>query len=420
MSDTSQQPRGGLARDGWDPMLIAPAAPAAVHVDDNHLLHLATRAEQKHVAECGWCRERQRIAQLSVDGADGTDEEFEQALQGEGWEDSFRRASVGVILPGSVRRLMTVRPVPDSVAAGQLWRLTWKERHLLAAVIAVDGWHVQIAPVTTDGELADELTLLVPADHSPVDVELAIRVRQRTVIPLFVLDRYLGALPPTGREQTAAADALAALARAHRTDSSASGGVTVGHRLFAEDADAIAFADAVAEEAAWFAGAACGLHYVPGEESQAGEGDASLSTTTLPELIADAGLTLTQLVERTSLTPGRLVDLRRGASASEAEVLAVASATNTPVDRHLAPVDAASFHIVMAEVSTPQRRAARAAWTRLNVAGGDPDDPTELVQWLLHERVAARSVPDGQLTDDVDATRAYWRDRVAMVLADLP
>lgn len=418
MSSTAQ-PRGGDAQADWEPMLLPPVTPAVAHLDDDGLRRALNRAEHKHVAECGWCRERQRIALSGghdADAADGTDAEFEQALDGAAWEDSFRRVAVDAVLPSKVRRLMTVHPIPDSVAGGQLWRLTWKARHLLAVVIAVNGWQVLVAPVTTDDELADELTLLVPADRSPVDVELAVRVRQRVAIPLFVLDRYLGALPPVGQEQTAAAEVLDALVRAHRSGSSNIEGATVGRHLFADDADAIAFADALAEEAAWFAAATQGLHYLPAEMPEGGREDASIAAPSLAELITGSKLTLSQLIERTGLSAGRLIDLRRGSPASQEEVRAVASVTGSAITSATG-VDAPAFNAAMAEVSAPRWRPARAAWTRENLPEGDPDDPTVLVERLLHERLAARSVPNGQLANDGNAVHAYWRDRVAIVLA---
>jgi hypothetical protein len=214
------------------------------------------------------------------------------------------------------------------------------------------------------------------------------------------------------------ADVLDALVQAHRTNSSDASGVTVGEPLSPEDADAVAFADALAEEAASFASATRGLHHLPDEESQNRRSSTSPAASSLAELIAGSGLKLSQLAEQTGLAAARLVELRRGAPASDAEVRVVAAATSSPVDLSSTAVEASAFHTVMAEVSAPRQRAARAAWTRENVPDGDPDDPTELVDWLLRRRVAARTVPGQQTGDDADSVRAYWRDRVAVVLAD--
>ena len=72
---------------------------------------------------------------------------------------------------------------------------------------------------------------------------------------------------------------------------------------------------------------------------------------------------------------------------------------------------------MMTEVSSPRLRAARTAWARDHMPDGDPDDPTQLAEWLLHQRAAARSISSRRPAGEVDALRVYWRDRVATELA---
>jgi hypothetical protein len=69
---------------------------------------------------------------------------------------------------------MTAPASAGDVEPGQIWRLTWRDRHLLVAVIAVADWQVLSAPVTTDISLAEELTLLVEAAYSPLATGLAV------------------------------------------------------------------------------------------------------------------------------------------------------------------------------------------------------------------------------------------------------
>ena len=83
-------------------------------------------------------------------------------MQGSGATSSSTRADEAV-LPDQVRALMTAPASVGDVEPGQIWRLTWRGRHLLVAVIEVADWQVLSAPVTTDVSLADELTLVVQA-----------------------------------------------------------------------------------------------------------------------------------------------------------------------------------------------------------------------------------------------------------------
>src|SRR5207245_9569561 len=108
----------------------------------------------KHLAECAWCRRRLDSARIA--GSDD-DEDFELALRSAKWRKDFAQVSRETTLPDRVRAAMTAPASVGDVEPGQLWRLTWRDRHMLIAVLAVADWQVLSAPVTTDTKLADEL-----------------------------------------------------------------------------------------------------------------------------------------------------------------------------------------------------------------------------------------------------------------------
>jgi len=401
--------------DRWEPRLAPPTASTSAHLDDEQLLRQPAAADLKHLTDCGWCRVRRQTAALVDAVAEDSEEAFEQALDAADWTEGFRDAASRALLPTRVRELMTAGAGTEPVAPGQLWRLTWRGRHLLAAIIAVDAWQVLVAPVTTDADLADEVTLVVPEQDSPLGTDLAVWVRHRTAVPTFTLDRRLGTLPaPAGR--VPAAEAMHELVLAHRAGQPAAETIPTGRPLHADDAGAIALADALDEEVAWFAGASAGLLHPL--ETESGSADPAQPAAELVAVIADSAGGLAGACEQTGIAPGRLLDLRRGAKADGDEYSALARAAGAFAGQP-APADAESWHAALAAVSAPRWRAARRAWTRTQAPAADPDDPTPLVDHLLRVPIAARTVHGaGDEAAASERLNAFWRDRVALALVD--
>lgn len=404
----------------WEPRLLAPPAAASSHLGDGELCTATTPAQVKHLADCAWCRGRQDA--LASTTAVDTDEDFERVLQAGSWRAEFELASREAVLPDRVRALMSIPVSADDVEPGQLWQLTWRSCHLLVAVIAVADWQVLSAPVTTDVSLADELTLLVGADHSPLATELAIWVRSRAVIPLFVFDRPIGPLPLIGSAQLTGQAALQQLVRAHLTGSTALSHLPVGSPLTENDLDRIGMHDALWEQTDWFTGAGAGLVDSDGHLASAG----SLTDTQqgakrqpLPDLVRSTGLSLPELAEQTGIKMSRLLDLARpGAMASAEEVAAIETITGQKVeidynDQQLRTVTA------LIEVSRPALRVARQRWTIENHRDAKPEDPIPLVTHLMRQPIAARSVHHEYVnSDQQEQLRQYWRERLAMILSD--
>jgi hypothetical protein len=405
----------------WEPMLIAPPAAASSHLSDEDLFTASTPGQLKHLADCAWCSRRLDAASAAVAAEAASDDDFEQALRAGQWHDDFERASRQAVLPGQARSLMTAPASASDVEPGQIWRLTWRGRHLLVAVIAVADWQVLSAPVTTDISLAEELTLLVEAAHSPLATGVAVWVRSRTAVPLYVFDRPLGTLPPVGSARLTAQAALQQLTRAHLTGCAVSSDLPVGRLLSENDLDRLAMHDALLEQIEWFVAAGAGLVDSDGALLAARHMPAAQLHPAQPlsDLLRGSRLSLSQLAERTGINMGRLVDLARsGSTAKPHEIAAIEQATNGTAVTSSADQQLKAMTL-LAEISRPTWRTARQCWTQDNRPDAEPEDPAALVTHLLEQPVAARSIHrESQPADEQERLRQHWREQVAMILSE--
>jgi len=401
--------------------MFAPPAAASSHLGDEELFAATTPAQVKHLADCTWCRGRQDDALASTTGSD-SDEDFERVLQAGSWRAEFELASREAVLPDRVRALMSAPAIASDVEPGQLWRLTWRSCHMLVAVIGVADWQVLSAPVTTDVKLADELTLLVGADRSPLATELAIWVRSRAAIPLFVFDRPIGTLPLIGSAQLTGHAALQQLVRAHLSDSTAPSHLPVGSPLTENDIDRIGMHDALWEQTDWFTGAGAGLIDSDGRLASASSlPDSQQSAKPLPlsDLVRRAGLSLPEFAKETGIKMSRLVDLNRpGAMANAEEITAIETLIGEKVEIDHNDLQLRTITALI-ETSRPALRAARRRWTIDNHRDAEPEDPIPLVTYLMRQPIAARSIHhEYASSDQQQQLRQYWRERLAMILSD--
>jgi hypothetical protein len=401
--------------DIWEPDLVAPPSAASSHLSDEELLRTGSQISEKHLGDCAWCR--QRVVSADARAAFGpSDDEFEHALAAGQWRTSFAQASANVEIPERVRGLMTTPASVGDPEPGHLWRLSWRGQRLLVAVIDVGSWLMLVAPVTTDTGLADDLTLRVSAPQSPVGVEIALWVRSRMSVPLFVFDRHLGALPSVGMTARPASVALRELTRAHLTGSQIRQDLPAGRDLTDNDVDRLAMHDALQEQISWFAWAHAGLqediNMILGEQSQS-----DTAARPLSEVLGKLDLPLGVLAERTGLPMDRLLDLSRpGAIASPEETAAIESFAGATID-HSSRIANATY--ALAAASRPAWRSARRKWTQSHCPDADPDDPTPLVTELLERPLAARAIatmPEPAEKDN--QLQRYWRDHVAMALQE--
>jgi hypothetical protein len=400
----------------WEPELVAPISAASGHLRDSELLSSESTARDKHLADCEWCRQRL----LSADAMPGfaSDEAFEQALAVGEWRVTFSQASSNAVIPDGVRDLMTAPASVGDAEPGQLWRVSWHDERLLVAVIDTQGWLALVAPVTTDVSLADELTLRVPAERSPLGTELAVWVRSRMRVPLFVFDRPLGALPSVGANLLPAVVALRHLVRMHLTESQVPQDLPVGRQLTDNDTDRLAIHDALREQLSLFAAAPAGLledaSLIIGEKS----GDARELTRPMPDVLRELAKSksLSELADMTGLEMSRLLDLSRlGAIAEPDEVAAIERVAGVGIDDSTWFANAAA---ALAEVSRPTWRSARRRWTQGRHPEADPDDPTLLASDMLRWTLAARSLAAPEPATEDDRLQRFWRDQVVMMLQE--
>lgn len=81
------------------------------------------------------------------------------------------------------------QPGPEQ---GQVRRLRWDDQTALAVLWSVGGTDCTVMPTSVDTHLADDRTLIVPAERSPVGVEVGVWTDVDQEVPLAVLERYLG------------------------------------------------------------------------------------------------------------------------------------------------------------------------------------------------------------------------------------
>lgn len=114
--------------------------------------------------------------------------------------DEATLASLAEASPQLGEQVVAALATPREIerAPGQLWRLEWRGCSVLAVLLDHDQNASRlIAPVTTDPEWGDQYTVAVPAEHSPLGVELAVWVALRTHVPEETLDRPLGSVDRT-------------------------------------------------------------------------------------------------------------------------------------------------------------------------------------------------------------------------------
>jgi len=181
-----------------------PATAAEGHLLDGDLLS-ASRAAEKHLAGCGWCRQRHHIAALHDDGFD--DEAFLKAARQQAQAGGAALAEFTRLTP-ALHALVQNDAERADVAVGQLWRLCWEDTTELALVVDVDRWWITVAPVTTDLAAADEVSPVLAATVSDLNIALVACISLETVVPLFVFDRQLA---PASRPTLDAARAAAQL-----------------------------------------------------------------------------------------------------------------------------------------------------------------------------------------------------------------
>lgn len=171
---------------------------------DGRLVDEQQESVGEHVRICRYCRVR-------------IDHAARQAVVPTSWSSIPDAATVR---PELLRQLHTAPRDPDS---GQLWRLRWEGVCTLVVILKVDGDDVAVCPVTLDPWMADDYTIVVTEDWSPLAASFAVWVALEAVVPMFVLDRYLGDVD--------ALDQIAEVRLAFRKGIAAPDTIVVGPRI---------------------------------------------------------------------------------------------------------------------------------------------------------------------------------------------
>lgn len=104
----------------------------------------------------------------------------------------LRAALTAAALPPSVRRAWT--EPPPAPAPGQIWRARWGTVTQLLLILETSFRAVRTAPVTLDVDAADDSAAVLPAMSSELSISLVLWLADITLLPLRVLDRFVGSL----------------------------------------------------------------------------------------------------------------------------------------------------------------------------------------------------------------------------------
>lgn len=90
-------------------------------------------------------------------------------------------------IPEALRVGLSSREDYSAAEIGELWQLASEDTAVLGMIINVERSHALIVPVTFDPDMADEYTVIVDVDDSPLDLQLAIWAGLSTPVPLQAL-----------------------------------------------------------------------------------------------------------------------------------------------------------------------------------------------------------------------------------------
>src|SRR5712692_2468686 len=105
-----------------------------------------------------------------------------------------RLSAAAQAIPENLRKALAVPPGAAVPAAGDIWRVGGDEA-LLVWVRRIASESAVVIPVTLDVELADEYTLIIPADGSPLGLDLALMTTVEGHVDRRAFLQQIGALP---------------------------------------------------------------------------------------------------------------------------------------------------------------------------------------------------------------------------------
>jgi hypothetical protein len=377
-----------------------PVSIAGPHLLDVDLL-TPSASGGKHLAECGWCRQRQQVAEHHRDDLD--DDDFLRAARRRAEAGGAAALAPATRLTPTLHALTVDTVVREDVAVGQLWRLRWEQATELAVVLAVDRWWVTVAPVTTDVSAADEFSVLLPPTASVLSTALAACVSLECTVPLFVFDRQIApaSRPTVDREQATAQlpppDTLRDVWRAWRRGTAGPAHLSYGTALDDGDLDRRELRAVIASSFAVLVGASASV-----------PGDPLGEVVPLAQRLRNLDMRPTDLARTTGLPSQLFTRINRGLRVNRAEAEKLAVVLNADPQTVLNGNPALDDELIT-EVSRPRyRRVLR----QLAYATGTSEDEQ---RWTTADAVspqAARTVTSRQTPGAGGAPPNHWAEKV--------
>jgi hypothetical protein len=259
---------------------------------------------------------------------------------------------------------------PPDPAPGQLWRLRWDDTTAVGVVLRVEGDDVIVTPVGLDEWMADDYAVVVGPEWSPLHIGMSVWVALEAVVPLLVLDVYLG--------EADFLDQIVAVRQAYRQGRAVADTIVVGPPVIDETDERAQYRRQLALAFASLADAEWVDVATPGRD---GRSLVDLMRGADPRMVAQA----LDLDIRSTLV---VMSGERVPTSQEAELIAELLATD--VDEVLAAAPAVPPELAH-ELSHPRHR--RAIERRGRAAGhGESDERRQALRDLLP--VAARRAGD--------------------------
>ncbi|WP_433828659.1 hypothetical protein ACQP2E_04775 [Actinoplanes sp. CA-015351] len=380
--------------------LNPPVAIAGAHLLDTDLL-APSQAGSKHLAECGWCQQRQRASGHYDDGLD--DDAFLQAAYQRAVDGGTAALAPLTTLSPELLELTAPTDARDDVAVGQLWRLRWQDVTELAVVVKVDRWWVTVAPVTTDVNAADEFSLIMPASASLLGTDFAVCFSLESTVPLFVFDRQITpASRPTLDVHQAAAqlpppEVIKDVWRAWRRGIAGPAGLPYGLPVDDADLDRRELRKAVATGFTHLASAAA---CVPGDPV----GD----VVPLLQQIKSLGLPPAEMKARSGLDVTVFVRIKKGGRVTRDEAAQLTSLLGTDT-RAILNANPPFDDALVTEISRPAHRPALRT-----LAGTHSSEDDQ--RWRMADKIAPQAARTVSTASTAGAGAIDWAAKVAVYL----
>ncbi|MGY0389442.1 hypothetical protein ACWZJV_20945 [Nocardioides sp. WG-D5] len=384
--------------------LVPPPIAPSAHLDDDEIAGVTRRPDSdKHLADCAWCRSRLARFEAS-DGPEGLSDLFAELAERPISKDDVRVASQWA-MPARLASLLETEPAgAPAVAAGQMWRLSWRGEQALVVIVYRDHWTVRVMPVTTDVALADEYSLLLEGSDLSLGSAAAVFGRAGANVPTFTLSRFLGDVTVRG---TSIRSALRTLDAACMRGRQAGADVPTGPELQPADWETHELLDSLQEQMQWFSSAVTDVS----DFSHAAEPESGTAEVDIRQALVTVARKggVAELADRTGIAMGKLLDLMNGRSQpSGREASILSAALGRPVASAMPQAARTALIEVVAE---PSVRPFRVWFNEHEVdASADAASVAPLVAKMWEQGVAART---SSASDDDEGWRRRWRAQLA-------